>query len=578
MKKSKHSVRIAVMLLSVVLLLTLFPGIGLSASAAEYDTEDAVTIEFTDSGIEASGGDSSGYEIDGTELKISGSGTYILTGSCTGGSVKVEKGTKDVKLVLNGLTLSGGDTAAIICGKSSEVIIIAAEGTVNSLSDTEKNNDESYPDNENAENAVIKCKDGSDVTISGTGELNITANGKNGIKSGASTDEEGEASLTIKEVTLNIEAPVNDGINAEALIDIESGSITVAAGDDGIHSDYVLNIGSESAEGPKINITECYEGLEAAELNVYSGDISITASDDCMNAANSELTGYDFSLNIFGGTLYMYTDSGDGIDSNGSLTISGGTIEVWSGSVADNQPLDADGEITINGGTVFAAGGSAGMGMDLTGAQSAVIFGSSAMGGGMNGVPQNGGEMTGAPQNVGGTGETPPEKPDGDGSANTGGGQSMPEMPGDMGEREAPDMPESGAPAGGMAPGGQNTDIQAGSTVQVRDSSGNVLYEAEAPCGIGYVVFSSGDLTAEGEYTLCADGEEVYTASSSDGTAAPADVRGDTAAPDTETEDTAAKAETKSETNTVVYIIAAAVVIATGVTVTVVYIKKRKNK
>ena len=91
--------------------------------------------------------------------------------------------------------------------------------------------------------AVMKFKDGSNVTLSGSGTLNITVNGKNGIKSGATTDAEGEASLTIKELTLSIDSPENDALNAEALLSIESGNITISAGDDAIHSDYTLNIG-----------------------------------------------------------------------------------------------------------------------------------------------------------------------------------------------------------------------------------------------------------------------------------------------------------------------------------------------
>lgn len=154
-------------------------------------------------------------------------------------------------LVLDGLTLTSENTAAITCGKSSEVTILVSNGTENSLSDTEQNNDDNYPENENAENAVIKCKDGSLVTLCGDGELTITANGKNGIKSGATTDEDGEASLTIRDLTLNIDAPVNDAINAEQLLNVESGTLTIDAADDAIHCDLVLNIGADGTDGPR---------------------------------------------------------------------------------------------------------------------------------------------------------------------------------------------------------------------------------------------------------------------------------------------------------------------------------------
>ena len=193
------------------------------------------------------------------------------------------------------------------------------DGTVNTLADTEQNNDETYPDNDSAENAVIKCKDGSQVTLCGSGTLNVTANGKNGVKSGATTDEEGAASLTI------------------------------SAGDDALHCDLSLTVGASGTAGPDIDITGCYEGIEAANLAIRSGDIDITATDDCLNAANSDLTGYSFTMDISGSTINAYTSGGDGFDSNGSLTISGGVIAVWTANTADNQPLDVSQTGSIGG-------------------------------------------------------------------------------------------------------------------------------------------------------------------------------------------------------------------------------------
>ena len=351
------------------------------AAGTDAGASSNVTFTFTDSGVTAAGETDTGYEIDGTALTITDSGTYTVSGSCADGSIKVKKGTTGVTLVLDGLTLTSENTAAITCGKSSEVTILVSNGTENSLSDTEQNNDDNYPENENAENAVIKCKDGSTVTLCGDGELAVTANGKNGIKSGATTDEDGEASLTIRDLTLNIDAPVNDAINAEQLLNVESGTLTIDAADDAIHCDLVLNIGADGTDGPTIDITNCCEGLEGAELNVCSGDITINASDDCLNAANSDLTDYDFTMTISGGTIDAYTSGGDGFDSNGELTITGGTVVVWTANTADNEPLDADGTITVSGGTVLAAGGSSGMGMNLEAAQPCVIYGSTGFGG-----------------------------------------------------------------------------------------------------------------------------------------------------------------------------------------------------
>lgn len=296
-------------LTAAALTLSMLPATALAAK--DYATGGETALRFSNSGITVQEGDYDGYKIDGTELTINAAGTYVLSGSCADGSVTVKKGTTGVVLVLvlDGLTLTCGDSAAIACNKSTEVTIVAADGTVNTLADTEQNNDETYPDNDSAENAVIKCKDGSQVTLCGSGTLNVTANGKNGVKSGATTDEEGAASLTIRELTLNIDAPVNDAVNAEQQLNIESGSLTISAGDDALHCDLSLTVGASGTAGPDIDITGCYEGIEAANLAIRSGDIDITATDDCLNAANSDLTGYSFTMDISGSSIGCFADN-----------------------------------------------------------------------------------------------------------------------------------------------------------------------------------------------------------------------------------------------------------------------------
>ena len=454
-----------------------------AASAASPASNSAVTtavtytgteIQFSDSGITSAASD--GVEIDGTALTIKESGTYLLSGTCADGSIKVKKGTTGVTLVLSGLTLTSKTTAPIICAKSTEVTIVAAANTENTLTDTENNNADDG--GAEAESAVIKCKDGSTVTLCGTGTLNVIANGKNGIKSGASTESEGDASLTIRELTLNITAPVNDAVNAEAALNVESGTLTIAAGDDALHCDNALNIGTESTAGPSITITACCEGLEGAAVNIYSGDVSIAATDDCINAANPSLSGYSDALNISGGTIVAYTTSGDGFDSNGDITISGGTVAVWTANAADNSPLDADGTVTISGGTVLAAGGSGGMGMNLSAQQPCVTFGSTSgmMGGkgsGMGGQRQPPDMQNFDGQNI--------EKPD---------TQNMPGQ----------DFGGFGSVASLMA---ENTAFS------ILDAQGNTLYSGTARCGISFLLFSSSELSEGDSCTLSVGGTDT---------------------------------------------------------------------
>lgn len=99
-------------------------------------------------------------------------------------------------------------------------------------------------------------------------------------------------------------------LQSAQLLTIESGDLTISAADYAIHCDYTLQIGAEGTDGPAISITDCDEGLEAAALHVASGDIRIRASDDCLNAANSDLSGFDFSMDISGGTPPEKPDGG----------------------------------------------------------------------------------------------------------------------------------------------------------------------------------------------------------------------------------------------------------------------------
>lgn len=153
------------LMLAVVMSFSLIlPKMGF-AKDTQYNPK--VSFVFSDTAISESGtGD--GYEIENTALTITKSGTYAVSGSCANGSITVKKDVKDVNLVLDGLTLSADDTTPISIHKSSAVNLIIKENTDNYLSDTEKNNDEITA---GAENAVIQCKDGTQVVISDSSSI-----------------------------------------------------------------------------------------------------------------------------------------------------------------------------------------------------------------------------------------------------------------------------------------------------------------------------------------------------------------------------------------------------------------------
>ena len=377
MKHTRTFQKAMAVLLTVLLALSA-TALG-SFAADDYDLTGATRFVFSDSGIAVTAGDYAGYKVSGTALTINAAGTYVVSGACANGSIKVKKGTTGVVLVLGGLTLTSSsetvteNTAPLLCNKSTGVTIVVAAGTTNTLTDSKYNNDELYPANTDddahggsAENAVIKTKAGSNVTICGTGTLIVNAYGKTGIKGSADQGEgtvptfDETSVLTIKEATITVTNHVadTDAIKAEATLNILSGNITVNAIDDGIKSDFVLNIGEQGTAGPTINVAKATEGIEASTVNVYSGNVTVNATDDGINAANGDIAerSQDFTYNQYGGYVYINVTNGDGIDSNGSATLSGGTLEVYAPAQGDGDPIDTEYGCTFSGATVLAVG------------------------------------------------------------------------------------------------------------------------------------------------------------------------------------------------------------------------------
>ena len=127
---------------------------------------------------------------------------------------------------------------------------------------------------------------------------------------------------------------------------VNDGTITISTVDDGINSDGLTKI-----SGGTITVNSCYEGIEGAYVEIHGGTINITALDDGINAASDNTNGE--YLNITGGVVVVNAE-GDGLDSNGTLTISGGKVFVFGPTNGGNASMDSDKGSTITGGTVVA--------------------------------------------------------------------------------------------------------------------------------------------------------------------------------------------------------------------------------
>ena len=423
-----------------------------------YDESQASQIALADQTATVTG---QGASFSAQTLTITQGGTYVLSGSGKNIKLVVEAADTDqVHLVFQNLTLEGEGTLLRI-NKAQEVVISLAEGSQNTLTESQASDDEKVK-------ATIHSQ--VPLTLNGTGNLTLTALTKNAL--------EVEDDLKVLGGTYTVKA-ANHGFKAEGALDIEAATLTIEAGKDGLHAEHDetteranislnptqlsiaatedgVDAGNElTIKGGTITVSQSEEGLEARVIRQLGGDVTIKSSDDGVNASagssskpsgtsttskttdasatsNSADTSSsasqattdsatattsasqattdsaagsqadqankdknatppsppagqappqggqppqngqgpggmppggqeesDPSLQIIleGGTLTVDAE-GDGIDSNGTVTISGGSLVVNGSVQGGNGPLDAAGDITITGGTVWALGTS----------------------------------------------------------------------------------------------------------------------------------------------------------------------------------------------------------------------------
>ena len=198
-------------------------------------------------------------------------------------------------------------------------------------------------------------------------------------------------SILISDGTFKIDS-ADDSIHSDVSVTINGGTFEIASGDDAVHAEETLTV-----TAGKFNITESYEGLEALNIKVMGGNIKLVARDDGLNAAggtdSSGTTGGrdgmfgggkggmgggfggmssgNGSIVISGGNLYI-NSSGDGLDANGTLEITGGYTVVVGPTQGDTATLDYDKSGIISGGT-FIGTGASGMAQSFSDSEQGVV-------------------------------------------------------------------------------------------------------------------------------------------------------------------------------------------------------------
>ncbi len=154
----------------------------------------------------------------------------------------------------------------------------------------------------------------------------------------------------------------DDAIHTNSSLSIIDGAFHISSGDDGIHADDTIIINNGT-----IAIMKSYEGIEAASININGGSITITASDDGINVGggsdsssqsgragqNQFSTSIKYKLTLNSGMIEIDA-SGDGLDANGNIYINGG--EIYVNSSTNDEKRELDSEYVITGGTLMTIG------------------------------------------------------------------------------------------------------------------------------------------------------------------------------------------------------------------------------
>lgn len=327
--------------------------------------------------------DESNNEPNGTifskdDLVINGLGSLTINANYNHGIqsknlLKIISGNIDI--------ISNGDS---IIGKDGVIVkeaVINIESQEDGIKATKVEENKGYIYLDNPEITIKAKKDGIQAVTClyvKDGKYNIETgetNENSQSNSDTSTDYSRKGmkagvDITIENGEYTIDSE-DDGIHSNNSITVNAGIVNIASKDDGVHADTELTINNGD-----IKISESDEGLEAKYITINDGNIDITTSDDGINASSGlsttldsgnapgagnrpEMPANENSENTLGNNSRMMPGGGQGgfNESDGSeLVINGGIVHVNAGG----DGIDSNGTITINGGEIYVDGPTSG--------------------------------------------------------------------------------------------------------------------------------------------------------------------------------------------------------------------------
>lgn len=252
--------------------------------------------------------------VDGLEADY----TVVVAGTTTNGALRINS-NGGFNLRLNGANIASDTCPAINVVTDTRVNLTLVDGTVNTLSDGSAS----------PYKAALLCE--GSIEVYGNGTLNVAGNRQHGINS--------DAHIRINSGTINVTSAVKDGIHANNFR-LYGGNVSVSGfGSDGIEAEYGsadhADQGTIKLMGGSLTMTVANEdckGLKCDTLTIQGGTHNLTASGAQTKAIKSTI------VYIAGGNTT--------ITASGAAVVNDGDPSYCSGIKATNMYV-TNGELTI---------------------------------------------------------------------------------------------------------------------------------------------------------------------------------------------------------------------------------------
>ncbi|MDR0537970.1 MAG: carbohydrate-binding domain-containing protein [Tannerellaceae bacterium] len=317
--------------------------------------ENAVNIVFsgnsvTISNLPADGSVSASKKGADVTIASTATGTieYFVTGSTTGGSLKIQNNAavaNTLKLTLSNATIaSSSSLPPVQITKNEGVTIVELKGN-SVLSDNSSNE----------ENATLISKSGS-LVFEGYGKLSVGGAAKHAVASS-------KKSIAVRGGEIVVASAASDGFHSEEGFEISGGSLDISASGDGIDA----GTGSAIINGGNIRINSRNDDTKGVKadagiiINGGSVDLNVAGAQSKGISSKADIVVNNGNISVATSGAAVLNALGSGYDpsyctaikSDANIIVSGGSIKIECLQTADGgKGLSADGNVEIRSGSV----------------------------------------------------------------------------------------------------------------------------------------------------------------------------------------------------------------------------------